>query len=217
MRLNRFIALASGVSRRRADELIAKGLIKVNGQKGQLTDSISNSDTVTLDGKPIKPLPLTIIILNKPVGYVCSRDGQGSSTIYDLFPGKYHNLKPVGRLDKDSSGLILLTNDGELANNLTHPRYQKEKVYEVKLDKTLNPADKEKLLSGVKLSDGVSKFIKLNVQADYYEVILREGRNRQIRRTFEALGYKVTELHRTKFGDCRLEPGLKAGEWSVIS
>lgn len=217
MRLNRFVALATGVSRRKADELISKGLIKVNQEKAVLTDTISSSDIVTLDGKPIEPLPLTTIILNKPVGYVCSRDGQGSSTIYDLLPEKYHNLKPVGRLDKDSSGLILLTNDGELANKLTHPRYQKEKVYEVKLDKKLTPADRERLVSGVKLSDGISKFIKLNVQANHYEVILGEGRNRQIRRTFEALGYKVTELHRTKFGDCRLEPGLKAGEWSVIS
>src|SRR5690606_8683974 len=133
---------------------------------------------------------------NKPTGYICSRRGQGSRTVYDLLPDKYRSLKTAGRLDKESSGLLILTNNGNLANQLTHPRYEKEKVYKVKLNKPLTGADKNKLLEGVKLDDGPSRFIKIEQNPQgVCEVTLSEGRNRQIRRTFDTLGYKVVYLH----------------------
>src|SRR5581483_8687429 len=131
MRLNRFVALATGTSRRHADVLIEQQRLRINDHLGQTGETVAANDTVTLDGQPLT-LPATMtIMLNKPVGYVCSRQGQGSQTIYTLLPPELHHLKPVGRLDKDSSGLLLLTNDGQLANQLTHPSYRKEKVYEI--------------------------------------------------------------------------------------
>lgn len=144
-------------------------------------------------------------MLNKPAGYVCSRDGQGSRTVYDLLPPEMRALKPVGRLDKDSSGLLLLTNDGDLANNLTHPRYNKEKTYVVELHEPLSEPDRRKIGQGVKLEDGISKLQIKNPAGKSFTVVMSEGRNRQIRRTFEALGYTVTKLHRTKFGPYALE------------
>ena len=153
------------------------------------------------DEKPQRVL----LMLNKPAGYVCSRNGQGSKTVYDLLPKKYHYLKTIGRLDKDSSGLLLLTNDGELANKLTHPRYQKSKVYEVSLNKELKSSDQSKLQKGVSLDNGLSRFSYIkSTSANKYEVTLSEGRNRQIRRTFEAIGYRVSKLHRTDFGSYSL-------------
>jgi 23S rRNA pseudouridine2605 synthase len=155
--------------------------------------------------------------LNKPAGYVCSREGQGGKTVYDLMPQKYHRLKTVGRLDKDTSGLLLLTDDGELANRLTHPSFQKEKVYVAGLNKNLAPEDKRKLLTGVNLADGLSKFINVtDCSNSIYEVIISEGRNRQIRRTFDALGYKVTSLNRNKFAEYILPKNLTAGSWSSV-
>jgi 23S rRNA pseudouridine2605 synthase len=202
MRINAFVARASGLSRRAADKAINNSQVLVDGQPAQIGAQVTGKDTVTLDGKPlILPDQTTTIILNKPVGYVCSRDGQGSSTIYDLLPPEYHQLKPVGRLDKDSSGLLLLTNDGGLANQLTHPSYAKTKVYEVTLNKPLQTEDKNRVEQGVKLSDGISKLQIKNLDGPSFTVTMAEGRNRQIRRTFDTLGYKVTGLHRTHFGD----------------
>lgn len=202
MRLNKFIARATGLSRRSADELIKFGKVRVDNEQATLGQEVNNDNTVELNGTVLNLAKSHLILmLNKPAGYVCSRNGQGSKTIYDLLPEKFHNLKPVGRLDKNSSGLILLTNDGELANQLTHPRYQKQKVYQVVLNKTLELSDKKKLLTGVVLSDGLSKFIKIkDYPNNIYEVVLEEGRNRQIRRTFNALGYKLESLHRIKLG-----------------
>lgn len=205
------------MSRRAADKAIRSGRVKINSIPAKLGDTAADGDLVILDGQELKPASTTItIMLNKPVGYVCSRRGQGSKTVYDLLPETYHKLKPIGRLDKDSSGLLLLTNDGELANELTHPKYQKEKVYRVKLNKTLLPEDKNKLLTGVELVDGVSKFIKLaDCSNRTYEVVMAEGRKRQIRRTFIALGYEVIELHRTGFGKYVLG-NLETGKISVV-
>jgi 23S rRNA pseudouridine2605 synthase len=155
-------------------------------------------------------LPKTqTILLNKPAGYICSRNGQGGETIYDLLPAELRRLKPVGRLDKDSSGLLLMTNDGDLAQRLTHPSYQKDKVYELSLDKALTPHDWEQIThGGVQLDDGMSAF-KLHWQhknnSVRWIVTMHQGRNRQIRRTFAALGYQVTRLHRTKFGNYELK------------
>jgi 23S rRNA pseudouridine2605 synthase len=217
VRLNKYIALATGMSRRSADTAIKSGKVKLNQIPAKLGDIVASQDTVTLDNVQLKLKGRhTTIMLNKPVGYVCSRRGQGSKTIYDLLPEEYHYLKPVGRLDKDSSGLILLTDDGELANKLTHPKYQKEKVYRVSLDKTLALSDKNQLLTGVGLSDGLSKFIRVkDYSNDTYEVVLKEGRNRQIRRTFNALGYKIEELHRISLGDYKLMDLPRGGYISV--
>jgi 23S rRNA pseudouridine2605 synthase len=222
-RINQFIAKLSGISRRSADKLVESGKILVNGEPAKSGYRVSNTDKVkSLDPKfkfnylGNTAAPRILLMLNKPAGYVSSRSGQGSKTVYDLLPEKYHCLKTIGRLDKDSSGLLLLTNDGELANELTHPKYQKEKLYKVKLNKPLRPADKNKLKSGIKLDDGPSKFINIKNYPDgELEVKVAEGRNRQIRRTFEALGYKVTNLHRIKFGDYVLK-NQKTGVWQQL-
>jgi 23S rRNA pseudouridine2605 synthase len=205
MRLNKYIAAATDLSRRSADAAIAEGRISINGQAPSLGQQVSDTDVVTLDGRVITPDVNTItIMVNKPVGYVCSRNGQGSQTVYALLPPKFASLQPVGRLDKDSSGLLLMTSDGQLAHELTHPSFQKVKVYEVTLDNDLQPLHRQMISdNGVTLDDGVSKF-ELERLHDSDEKIwhvrLHEGRNRQIRRTFAALGYTVTTLHRTKFG-----------------
>lgn len=158
---------------------------------------------MALDGRPITPAVKSLtILLNKPAGYVVSRDGQGSQTVYDLLPAEYHSLKPVGRLDKDSSGLLLMTNDGELANRLTHPRYAKEKVYEVTLDKTLAGEVIQSIRAGIQLEDGPSalQLKPLDASGRRWQVTMSEGRNRQIRRTFGACGYKVKALKRVRLG-----------------
>lgn len=251
MRINKFVAQGTGLSRRAADWAINQGRITINGRPAVLGDSVGIADRVTLDNITITPPVKTqTIMLHKPPGYVCSRDGQGSRTIYDLLPPELHHLKPVGRLDKDSSGLLLLTNDGDLANQLTHPGYAKTKIYLVTLDKPLTPTD-HKIITGhgVTLQDGVSRlqldplnhgpvnFRNPNPQSKSdlstasgltskpslhthtspqpsraWRVTMAEGRNRQIRRTFAALGYQVTTLHRTHFGDYRLRD-LKSGNF----
>ena len=213
MRINRFIAQASGLSRRAADQAISDGRVRVNGKPAQTGYDTQSTDVISLDGKPLAQQTTRTILLNKPVGYVVSRDGQGARTIYELLPKDLHGLKPVGRLDKDSSGLILLTNDGALANQLTHPSQQKEKIYEASLDKALAWDDRTAIEKGVKLDDGPSalRLDPLDPQGRIWRVTMTEGRNRQIRRTFEALGYKVTKLHRTQFGNYalgKLDPGM---------
>lgn len=205
MRINKYIAQATRLSRRGADAAIAEGRVLVNGKAPAQGADITDNDVVTIDGRPIaSDIKTQTIMMNKPVDYVCSREGQGSATIYDLLPSEYHNLNSVGRLDKASTGLLLLTNDGRLAEELTHPSHQKEKIYEIRLNRELTPQDFDTITrKGVKLSDGLSKF-KLESMNDHryaWKATLTEGRNRQIRRTFEALGYTVTNLHRTHFGD----------------
>lgn len=208
MRLNKYIALATGMSRRAADTAIADGRIRVNSVPPEQGVQVTESDKVTLDGQAITALKHTTIMFHKPVGYVCSRDGQGSQTIYDVLPMQYDHLKPVGRLDKYSSGLLLLTNDGNLANELTHPSRQKLKLYEVTLHKELQPLHRQMISDyGVELDDGRSKLVldRLEDGNDKkWTVSMSEGRNRQIRRTFAALGYTVRELHRTQFGPYQL-------------
>jgi 23S rRNA pseudouridine2605 synthase len=201
MRINKYIARATGLSRRAADDAIGQGRVLVNGQSASNGADITPSDTVTLDHQPVVlTRETTTIMLNKPAGYVCSRDGQGSPTIYELLPAELGNLKSVGRLDKNSSGLLLLTDDGDLANKLTHPRYVKEKVYEVTLSTSLRPEHRTRIEKGVKLEDGSSKLQIANLEGTSFTVTMSEGRNRQIRRTFQALGYTVAKLHRVQFG-----------------
>lgn len=214
-RLNKYLALQLGISRREADVLIDTGMVEVNGEVAILGSQILESDIIHVAGKPIKPqkVPYVYLALHKPVGYVCSRRAQGEHpTIYSLLPAKYHNLKPVGRLDRDSSGIILLTNDGDFAYRMTHPKFAKTKVYHVQLDHRLEPLHQQMISDfGVQLEDGGSQFTVSRLDDDTYEVILKEGRNRQIRRTFAALGYTVTKLHRTNFGPYALDD-IKSGE-----
>jgi 23S rRNA pseudouridine2605 synthase len=220
MRINKYVASATGLSRRAADKAIAEGRVAINGKTASLGDAQAVSDKVTLDGSPITPAVKTVIlVLNKPEDYVVSRNGQGSKTVYELLPEKYQTLQPVGRLDKNSSGLLLMTNDGELANQLTHPRYAKTKIYHVNLDKALAPLHQQMINDiGVQLNDGPSKLAlqKLNENGDKWQVTMQEGRNRQIRRTFQALGYDVFRLHRTNFGSYSLG-SLKPGETEEVN
>ena len=151
---------------------------------------------------------------------MCSRRAQGDApTLYDLLPKELRVLKTVGRLDKDSSGLILLTNDGDFTFQMTHPKFFKEKVYEVKLDRDLEPLHQQMIGDfGVQLEDGISKLGLMRLdenKRDSWQVTMNEGRNRQIRRTFAALGYKVVALHRKQFGKYALS-GLKSGEWTNV-
>lgn len=219
MRINKYIAHATGISRRAADGYIQAGRVTINDRTARLGDSVGATDTVKLDDRQLQAKVETVtILLNKPVDYVCSRNGQGSQTIYDLLPQQFHGLKPVGRLDKDSSGLLLLTNDGELAHQLTHPSFQKSKVYHVTLNKELTEKDFDHITThGVELDDGPSKFKLDYVNDNNYEwiVTMSEGRNRQIRRTFETLGYGIKQLHRTQFGDYSLN-SLAEGEHKVV-
>jgi 23S rRNA pseudouridine2605 synthase len=219
MRINKFVAAATGLSRRAADEAVGNHRVLINNQTVSAGAQVDSHDVVSLDGTPIElPKSATTIVFNKPAGYVCSRSGQGSQTIYDILPAKFHHLKPVGRLDKDSSGLLLLTNDGDLANQLTHPRYTKTKIYEVLLDKPLQPLHQQMISDhGIQLDDGPSKFslASLDEQGRSWQVTMQEGRNRQIRRTFACLGYNVKRLHRTSFGPYKLS-GLLTAEYKVL-
>lgn len=248
IRLNKFLAERLGLSRREADELIAAGKITVDGKPATLGARVDKSSKVCYNNKTV-PFENDFLYLAfyKPVGYVCSRRTQGSApTLYELLPAKYHKLKTVGRLDKDSSGLILLTNDGDFAYQMTHPKFRKTKIYEVELDRPLEPLHQQMISDyGVMLDDGPSQFkiikdeyshrrVKVAegvphesssgggqrpadpVERVLYTVVLTEGRNRQIRRTFAALGYHVTKLHRTHFGKYELGD-LRPGEYIVLN
>ena len=264
MRLNKYLAHATGMSRREADNLMAAGRVRVNNAPVELGLQVEDSDIVTVDGKKVaQSAAHTYLLLNKPIGYLCSRRSQGGvPTIFELVPEEYRLLKPVGRLDKDSSGLILLTDDGDFAHRMTHPSFHKVKVYEVELDKPLEPLHQQMISDyGVNLEDGTSKFTVEKFlpnerttsfsddsafpaergdtksqmepseseekdggseQAPYggsgkeqYRITMHEGRNRQIRRTFTALGYTVTKLHRTSFGNYSLGD-IKTGEHALV-
>lgn len=218
MRLNQHIARATGMSRRQADTAISEGRVRVNGATAILGQPVTETDIIILDNLPLKRQgQLTTIALHKPVGYVCSRNGQGSKTVYDLLPSELHGLKPVGRLDKDSSGLLLMTNDGALANELTHPRYEKVKIYEITLDKPLSKTDASHIQEGIQLEDGPSTLVLESLANDqqHWQVSMQEGRNRQIRRTFAACHYTVIKLHRITFGSYALA-NIPAGKYKVL-
>ena len=205
------------MSRRQADVMIEHGRVSINGRTADMGAPVKDDDTVMLDGRVVgKPSSYTYILLHKPVDYVCSRRRQGvTPTIYELLPEEYHALKPVGRLDKDSSGLLLLSDDGDFAHRMTHPGFAKTKVYEVNLDKALAPLHQQMISDfGVQLEDGTSTFL-VERHEDGYLVTMQEGRNRQIRRTFAALGYTVTKLHRVSFGNYSLGD-IKTGEHKLV-
>lgn len=216
MRINKYLALATGMSRRAADIAVEQGKVLINNELPKVGSTVSEHDTVTFNGRPVEvSAKTTTILLNKPSGYVVSRDGQGSRTIYNLLPPEYHQLKPIGRLDKDSSGLLLLSDDGRLTHQLTHPSFQKLKVYEITLNKPLMPLHRQMINDfGIELEDGPSQLrLERISEGDdtSWRVRMKEGRNRQIRRTFASLDYEVKTLHRTHFGPYALN-NLKSGQ-----
>jgi 23S rRNA pseudouridine2605 synthase len=221
IRLNKYIALQTGVSRRQADDLIASGNVIVNDKIAILGSRVNEGDDVKINNKSIDgDVKFVYLLLNKPVGLVCSRKQQGNNrTIYSILPSKYRDLKTVGRLDKDSSGLIILTNDGDFAFRMTHPEFKKEKVYYTTLDRNLEASDESKINTGkVSLDDGVShmSITAKNNDRRQWKIVMHEGKNRQIRRTFRTLGYAVKKLHRIEFGDFKLND-LAPGEYEETS
>ena len=219
-RLNKYIATNFGVSRREADLFIQQGKVIINGKKAEIGQRVEDGDQVTVQGHEVTAQKMIYLALNKPVGYVCSRKRQGDTpTIFELLPEKYQSLKNVGRLDRDSSGLILLTNDGDFAFQMTHPKFVKTKIYEVKIDRELEPLHQQMIADfGVQLPDGRSQLGLARLSDENrleWQVTMSEGRNRQIRRTFEALGYKVVALHRIKFGNYELAD-LPGGEFTEV-
>lgn len=222
LRLNKHLALQLGVSRREADELIERGRVSVNGEVAALGGRLRAGDTVLVNGEPIMDnAAFVYLAFHKPTGYVCSRRGQGDSeTIYDILPPKYQSLKSVGRLDKDTSGLIILTNDGDFTYKMTHPKFAKTKIYKVRLDRDLEPLHQQMISDyGVQLEDGTSKLMLERLSDDHRQdwiVTMHEGRNRQIRRTFSSLGYEVVKLHRTDFGNYSLGD-IPVGEYEIVN
>ncbi len=219
-RLNKYLAFHLGLSRREADDLISQNKVYVDGMVAELGGRVAEGQTVTVNDKPVEQRKnFTYLALNKPIGYVSSRKQQGDNpTLYELIPKELHNLKPVGRLDKDSSGLLLLSDDGDFTFQMTHPKFHKIKNYEVSLGRALEPLHQQMISDyGIQLDDGPSK-LSLERQDDsrqHWVVSMHEGRNRQIRRTFAALGYTVSKLHRTHFGDYVLT-SLKPGEYELL-
>lgn len=221
-RLNKFLALQLGISRRQADELIEKGKISINGKAVKLGARFQDTDIIKIGDKVISNSreERIYLLFNKPRGYVCSRKKQGENeTIYAILPKEFHSLKPVGRLDKDSSGLLLLTNDGDFAFQMTHPKFRKIKEYLVRLDEPLQPLHQQMIADfGINLPDGKSQLglERLDESRKNWKVIMSEGRNRQIRRTFSTVGYEVVKLHRTVFGNYSLPKDLKFGDFQKV-
>ncbi len=215
-RLNSVLAERMGVSRRQADALISSGRVFVGGKTAVTGQKVEESAEIKVGGRTVPDKkPHTTIHFHKPVGYVSSRRRQGSAqTIYDILPAKYHELKPAGRLDKDSSGLMVLSSDGQLIYRLTHPSFEKEKVYLIELDQPLTDAGRAKIESGVELDDGISR-LELDGDLNRWVVRMHEGRNRQIRRTFDRIGYNVVALHRLQLANHHLGD-LKPGQWLEV-
>jgi 23S rRNA pseudouridine2605 synthase len=214
MRLAKFLAHAGVASRRAAEGLIADGRVSVAGEA--VTDpalDVDESSDVSVDGRPVRPEPREVYALNKPRGVVSTaRDTHGRPTVVELVPSR-RRLYPVGRLDADTTGLILLTNDGELAERLTHPRYGVEKVYRARVQPArVTPAALQAIRAGIELEDGRTAPARARQpSAGVLEIAVREGRKRQVRRMIEAVGHRVQELERVAFGPLGLR-GLERGQ-----
>ena len=219
MRLNRFLAAAGIGSRRQCDGLIDAGRVTVNGKPcTDFSFQPGERDHVKVDGKLVHAdLPFTII-LHKPAGFVSTKsDPHARDTIFDLLPQKFPRLFHVGRLDAQSEGMLILTNDGQLAQCLTHPRYKIDKEYEITLDRQWDPALTAKLLRGIFLDGHRAQIARLHsITPTRLRVVLRQGINRQIRRMFEQIGYKVKRLVRVRIGNLRLGD-LPRGHWRGLT
>ena len=219
MRLNRFLATAGVGSRRHCDQLIADGRVTINGRVcTDFSMQPAEGDHVKVGGKLVRSQAKFYVILHKPAGFVSTRaDPNARNTIFDLLPPKFPRLFNIGRLDTQSEGLLILTNDGDLAQHLTHPRYKVEKEYEVTLDHPWDPTLVPKLLAGMVLDGQAARMEKVQaIRTTRLRVVLRQGINRQIRRMFSGLGYEVKRLVRIRVGHLRLGD-LPRGHWRPLS
>ena len=219
---NRFIANSGICSRREADDLITAGVVSVNGQVvSELGTKVYPSDEVRFNGEVIHGEKHVYILMNKPKGYVTSlEDPHADKTVMDLVRNACtERVYPVGRLDKNSVGVLLITNDGDLTRQLTHPSYKKSKIYQVSLDKPLSEEDMQRIADGIELEDGMIYADEVSYVSDSRKEIgieIHSGRNRIVRRIFEALGYSVQKLDRVYFAGLT-KKGLKRGAWRFLT
>ena len=217
MRLNAYLARAGIASRRGSDDLIKEGRVKVNDEPGQLNTYVHAGDRVEVDGEPVAAQQLTYVLLNKPAGTVTTAsDPQGRPTVVQLVDEVPERIVPVGRLDADTTGALLLTNDGALAHRLAHPRYGVEKVYEADVDGQPSAAAIRRLEAGIELDDGVTAPAQARVlQPSRIELTLHEGRKHQVKRMCLAIGHPVRRLHRSRYAGLTVE-GLEPGQWREL-
>jgi 23S rRNA pseudouridine2605 synthase len=217
MRLNAYLARAGVTSRRRADELIKAGRVRVNGRPGELSTFVGAADSVEVDGRPVAKQVLAYRLLHKPAGTVTTaRDPHGRSTVVALVPPE-PRVVPVGRLDADTTGVLLLTNDGQLAHRLAHPRYEVDKVYEVEVEGDPGEDALLRLAEGVDLDDGRTAPARaLRLGRGRVELTMHEGRKHQVKRMCAAVGHPVRHLHRSRYAGLDVN-GLAAGEWRDLS
>jgi len=216
VRLNAYLARAGVASRRKADELIKDGRVTVNGEPGQLNTQVQSRDVVRVDGERVEKQQLAYLLLHKPAATVTTAsDPQGRRTVVDLVP-REPRVVPVGRLDADTTGALLLTNDGDLAHTLAHPRYGVEKTYVVELSRAPSDAQIELLAQGVELEDGPTAPARARrVAKNVIELTIHEGRNRQVKRMVEAIGHRVTRLHRSHYAGLSADD-LEPGAWRAL-
>ena len=217
MRLNAFLARSGVASRRRADELIRSGRVRVNGEVGQLNTVVRRRDVVEVDGQRVERQPLAYVLLHKPAGVVTTaRDPQGRPTVVGLVPDG-PRVVPVGRLDVGTTGALVLTNDGDLAHRLAHPRYGVPKVYDVDVEGSPSAEALARLREGVELEDGLTQPAEVRrLGPSRLELTLHEGRNRQVRRMLEEVGHPVRRLHRARYAGLALD-GLEPGAWRELT
>jgi len=217
VRLNAYLARAGVASRRKADELIKAGRVTVNGEPGQLNTFVGKRDRVELDGQPLARQPLAYVLLHKPPGVVTTAsDPHGRPTVVELVAHHGTRVVPVGRLDADTTGALLLTNDGELAHRLAHPRYEVEKVYEADVEGEPSSDALARLERGVELDDGPTAPAEARRLApSRIELAIHEGRKHQVKRMLAAVGHPVVHLHRTCYAGLTLE-GLEPGAWREL-
>ena len=217
MRLNAYLARAGIASRRGSDDLIKEGRVKVNDEPGQLNTYIHAGDRVEVDGEPVAAQQLTYVLLNKPAGTVTTAsDPQGRPTVVQLVDDVPERIVPVGRLDADTTGALLLTNDGALAHRLAHPRYGVDKVYEVDVEGQPSAEAISRLEAGIELDDGITAPAQARVlQPSKIELTLHEGRKHQVKRMCLAIGHPVRRLHRSRYAELTVE-GLEPGQWREL-